>query len=277
MFGKCVVIKILIFLSVPVFAAQNVTVTTDGAMVYKAANFDAPVIGYFSAGKRVRVSTKKFGGAFHRVRFRQGVLGYISDVDFRAIGSAQVEKKKEDKVEEEKPQKPKRLKPLIARTYLGAGIGITQYTEIINKTEFKEPLTVFGLKYTTPFSVLDGPFLLDAQVFGSPSAPKYYDQFSTSAPKGFVLIGAIQILYPLSEFSARRGLFYVGAGPSFSYTNALLEYSGSKLDLTELRAGVVFSAGLAFDMGGPIFKLEPKFFVEKASYSSLEAAIQLSL
>ena len=79
----------LFMLNPLVFAAQEAVVTTDGAMVYRKGNFDSQVIGYLRSGQKVRVSSKIFGGAFYKVQFKQGVLGYIADTDIEVSGKTQ--------------------------------------------------------------------------------------------------------------------------------------------------------------------------------------------
>ena len=47
-------------------------VINEGAIVYKNADFDSPVLGYLPAGKVYEISSKTFG-AFYRIRVEKFV------------------------------------------------------------------------------------------------------------------------------------------------------------------------------------------------------------
>ena len=61
-------------------------VINDGALVYKAADFDAPVLGHLRAGGTYQISVKTIG-AFYQIKVRDNLFGYVSDVDVKPIGS----------------------------------------------------------------------------------------------------------------------------------------------------------------------------------------------
>lgn len=276
MFGRCVLLSGLILVAMPTQAARTARVITDGAIVYRQPDFDAKVIGYFRAGQQVQVSSRKFSTAFFRVRFKQGVVGYISDIDVEAAASASIPDKPEDKAKAEQARKKaaERKRPMTAKTYLGLMGGYTGYSEIINKIEYKDKLVTYGAKFTFPF---DATFLIDFNAIGTFSSPQFYRELSTIEPKGYLFLFSSIFNYPLFDFSARKGLFYIGGGPVIAMSSYVVEVRGSKLDLTEVRMGGVFDLGIAFDLGGALFKLEPKFYVEKASYNSIDIALQFAL
>lgn len=275
MFGRCVVASLILMHTLPSSAAQSARVITDGAIVYRQPDFDAKVLGYFRAGQRVDISSKKFATAFFRVRFRQGVIGYIADVDVEG-GISKAPDKPEDKSKAEQTRKKasERNKPMIAKTFLGIMGGYTAYSEIINKVEYKDNLPTYGGKLSFPF---DNSFVMDFNAVMSLSAPKFYRDLSSIAPKGYMAIFSAVLNYPLFDFADRRGVLYMGGGPGVMMTSYMIEVSGSKLDISEIRMGGVFNLGLAFDLGGAVFKLEPKYYIEKASYNSIDIALQFSL
>ena len=280
MFGKCAslfrVLCPLMLWVLPAVAAQNAMVQTDSAIVYQKANFDSKVLGYLRAGRKMKISNGKFNGAFYRVRLKQGLIGYISDVDVMTEAAAK-------KAEAENPQvpketKPKRPKHILETTYLGPVVGMTGFAEIINKQEFKDTdYITYGGKWTFPFHGFDGTFFMDVNLVGSFSAPKYYQTISQSGASGYMCLLGSVLNFQLFDFAERRGMFYLGGGPLLTFSSFLVEVNGSKLQLDELRAGGLFQLGLAFDLGGSVFKLEPKFYVEKASYNGVDIAFQFAL
>lgn len=284
MFGRCVLLNFvflfsLLFVSVAQ-AAKTTVVTTDGAIVYKQANFDSPILGYFRAGQKIAISSKKFGQAFYRVRFKQGVLGYIADVDVEGgVKKTPTKNERKDSLSESEQSQRRRERPraFFARKYMGLTGGLTRYTEILNAKEYRDQMVTYGAKVTLPISFLDGPFFFDINLVGSTSAPKFYRDMSTIPPKGWMFLGATVINYPLFDFSNRRGLFYIGGGPVLAYSTFLVEVNSAKVDTTEMRLGAVFNVGMAFDLGGAAFRLEPKFYIEKASYNSYDIALLFEL
>ncbi len=296
MFGRCVLASIFFVVSFA-NAAQHVRVVTDGAIVYRNANFDAKVIGYFRAGQQVAISDKKFENIFYRVRFKQGVIGYIADVDVHVetpasdkSSSKGSDKKSEkdadqtndqntDKSEEktnsdQKRKRPQRPKPMLAKTYLGLMGGYTNYSEIINKTEYKDSIITYGGKFTFPF---DASFFVDVNLAGTLGSPQFYKQLSSIEPKGYIFLLSGVLNYPIFDFENRRGVVYMGGGPLVVMSSYVIEVSNSKLDLTEVRMGGVFNLGIAFDLGKALFKLEPKFYIEKSSYNSYDISVQMPL
>lgn len=280
-FGKC--LCLLVGLAIPLFvnptktlAAQTAKAINDQALVYREANFDSPVIGYLKEGESYSVSSRKFNTAFHRIRLTQGVLGYVADTD---LSTGQGKPTAKEAFEPEAPQKKQtseRPRFMRERTLLGVVGGMVQYSEIFAKREYRSDTTFVGLKLTTPLGVVDGPFLFDLQVTTSLAVPKFFKEFSTTTPTGNVFLGHLMVLYPLYEFSGRRGLMYLGAGPAIAYSSVLVEYQASKLILDEVRAGAVLTTGLAFDLGNSkvVFKIEPKYYVEKSNYAALEGVLQ---
>ena len=86
MCGRFALLNVLVYLalSLPLQAAQMAEVIIDGAMVYKQGDFGSPVLGYLRKGKKVKVSNKTYG-PFYKVKLRQGVIGYISDIDVQVL------------------------------------------------------------------------------------------------------------------------------------------------------------------------------------------------
>lgn len=270
---------LLLALTTPSFAADEAVAISENGMVYREANFDSPVIGYLKAGQKYYVSTRKFNTAFHRIRLKQGVLGYVADTDISTGKEARKDPrsfKDEDSNQNARDKSPDRPIFMRERTLLGLTYGYVQYAEVFAKTEYRSPTSFLGAKLTTPFGLIDGPFLFDLQFSAALEVPAFFKSFSQTPPTGNILLGHIMIIYPLHEFSGRRGLFYIGAGPAVAYSSILVEYQNSKLALDEVRAGAVITTGLAFDLFNSklVIKFEPKYYVEKSNYASYEAVLQ---
>lgn len=103
---RFVLILVTCFVSHQALAARSAEVVTDGAMVYEKADFDSTVIGYLQRGQKVRVSNKP-RGAFYKVQFSQGVIGYITDVDIKIEGGKPPSQASEDSNKSSKRKKSK--------------------------------------------------------------------------------------------------------------------------------------------------------------------------
>ncbi len=253
-------------------AAQNAVVITNGAMVYKKGDFDAPVIGYFSSGRKVRISSKKFG-PFYRVQFKQGIIGYIADIDVRTQSQAKAMPRSNAI---SRSGSASHSKSLLSKHYIGLGAGMLNYTEVFNKRNESEGLLVYGLKYTMPLKFLAGPFLLDTNLMYHSGIPSYYNRQTPPSQglQGRLLMGDVQALYLLSESSRRAFGIYMGAGLSVSYSDFLVEVNGSKQTLADIMVGGVITGGISYQFNSFVIKLEPKYYAMKSNYMSVNGAIQ---
>lgn len=246
-------------------AAQNATVITDGAMVYKKSDFDSPVVGYLSAGDKVRISTKKFG-PFYRIQFKQGVLAYIADVDVSA-GNANKKSKEEA---------AKRAKSFIGKKYFGVSFSKLNFSEEFNSRVESESLTFFGLKYTAPMKFLAGPYVFDTNLMYHSGYPSYYNMTNPPSQGQSGKIGMLdaQVLYSLAEGSKRDFWAYIGGGLAVNYSSFVVEINGSKQDLSDVLFGGVISGGVALQAGKIAFKLEPRYYAMKSNFFAILMAAQ---
>ncbi len=268
------IIFILIFLfTVNLLAAQEAVIITDGAMIYQKPDFDSAVIGYMRAGEKAQISSKPVG-AFYKIRFKQGVLGYISDVDVNARGGANVK------------NSPKSLnnknlrKSFLTKKYFGLLIGSAHFSEVYNKTgkdvAVGENLLFYGVKYTQPIKFLSGPFVFDVEAFYHSGAPQYYNFSGSQAKSGRILIADVEVLYSLFESRSRSFWFYLGGGPAVSYTAFIVETSGSQNDISDVQFGGIFTAGLGIQISSFAIKVEPKYFVFKTGYFGAFGSLQFN-
>ncbi|HEX4924703.1 MAG TPA: SH3 domain-containing protein [Bdellovibrionales bacterium] len=255
----------------PVHAAQKGVVVNDDAMVYRKANFDAPVIGYFKKGRKVTVSTKK-SGPFYRVKFKQGLMGYIADTDVSVEGKNERAKGGEAPGRVLKERSKAKLPP-----WQGWAIGPTfafiQFTELIAQQELIAKMTAFGAQFSMPFRLLDGPFSLATTFLYHSGAPSYYQQVSSTAPAGSILYLESVLNFPVMNFSGISGAVMLGAGPLLTQTSFQATIGGQPVDLKETKIGISILAGVAYRLGDIIFRGEGKYFVEKASYPGFQATV----
>lgn len=265
---------LLIFLyCIPSFAAQRASVVTEGAIVYKGPSFDAPILGYFSAGKKIMLSNKLFG-AFYKVRFKQGVIGYISDIDVRTEGGkASSGNFFPEQGEEGSSNK---ARPFFGSTHVGLLFGMIDYQDTIGNFTGNSQTNFIGATLTTPLSFFDGAFLLGANVLYSLEVPEFYSQISDKPPEGFVLIGDVQLMYPLFSILSRKLTGYVGAGLGVTYTSVDLvqDIGGPKLVPTSsAKVGGVFSGGLVYKLSKMALRFEPKYYYEENAYFGITASL----
>lgn len=276
------------FLGSEAWAAQSALVVTDGAIVYKKADFDAPIIGYFRAGEKVRISEKTFG-PFYRVKFKQGILGYVADIDVAPQKDGKVSAKpgKSDKGKKAKQAKTKSSMPvanrsLLNRSLYGLTAGMVQWSELFNQREFSDSMIFYGAKASLPFkSILDGPFTLDLSAIFSFSAPSYIQQASTTPVSSMIAIVDASILYTFSEMMGRRLISYFGAGPVLTYNSFKGTFSATSLDILEVKVGGAAVLGAGYQISrrrsDMVAKIEGRYYFTESNQLAILAAFQVGL
>ncbi|MAF92613.1 MAG: SH3 domain-containing protein [Bdellovibrionota bacterium] len=284
MFGKSVLLKIILLflLSTPIFAAQRAEVIIDGAMVYKKGDFGAPVLGYLRKGKLVKISNKNYG-PFYKVKLRQGVIGYISDIDIRIVSGPGGRKARtakgrgsRSKSKTRRPRKDARVK-----TYWGASLAMVNYTDRFKltlgddstETTFSSQTLFLMANRTAPFSFLDGVVNLDINLGISTSTPSIYTDISSQS-SGFVLLADASLMMPLHFLRARNFFTYFGAGLMFSHSIIDLYIDDTKLPIGKTRVGASITAGGAYTLGKFLLKFEPKYYFEEERYLGFHFGLQ---
>jgi hypothetical protein len=278
-------------------ASRTAIIAVEGAMVYKKPDFDSAVIGYMPRGKKVKVSTKSFG-PFQRVGFREGVMGFISDVDivteegvpFSVVNSGEDPGKKEAASGEksgEKPAKGKkkkkrsgpekiyRKKPVATADAIGVAVGYIAYKELVSRREFTENIIVYGLKYTTRAPFLMGPYGLDVTLLFKPSPPSYYQTALGTSAKGMYIFFDAVWTFPLTEFMGKDGMMIAGIGPLVTYSEAKATLpSGVDFKQTDLVVGASLQLGAAIRFSPIILKCDAKYYLDKNSYLGFLGSMQ---
>lgn len=263
----------IFFFSVQVLAAQKGSVVTEGAIVYKGPSFDAPILGYFSAGKKVSLSNKLFG-AFYKVRFNQGVIGYISDIDVRPDNAkAGADSFFPGSNNEEKDKD----RPFFGSTHIGLTYAMVGFEDTVGGFTGNSQTNFIGGVLTTPFSFFDGSTLLSMNVLYSLEVPQFYSKISQNAPEGFVILGDVSLLYPIASFLNRKLTAFVGAGLAFGYTDVDLVQEiggGPKLvPVASAKVGGVFAGGLVYKFSSFALRFEPKYYYEENAYLGITSSL----
>lgn len=260
---------IFVLCSAVSWASQNAVVTTDGAIVYKQANFDSPILGYFRSGQAIRISNKTFG-PFYRVKFKQGLVGYISDIDVTPQGSGKI-----SKPGSKKTTVLTSTSSTINKSYVGLAVSMVNWSELVKvggpSQQFSDNLIFYGAKGSFPMgSWLSGPFTLDTTALINFKTPSYFAAYN---PSTMIAIGSVGINYTMGEYYHRKVPFYVGASLSVTYESIKLT-AGQSYDLTEILLGGALTAGTGYVFSKMIFKLEASYYITKSTYLGVLGALQ---
>ena len=261
-------------------AAQDAIVVTDGAMVYKTANFDSAVLGYLRAGEIVRISNKTIG-AFYRVRFEKR-RRYVSDVDVKPITTANPTSENQvnnnevinNNANQIKPKPPaQKVNRASVDTHL-AGIpyaGITasyflNHNYIVNNTG---RFLTYGLKFNFP-----------SRLFSSSQVWDITTHFTLTPPKGYqsnlTIFLDIQLLFLLDAIMGKNGFLFFGLGPTINRWSLKREDSGGVEGATQSKFnfGGVISFHLGFHIQSVLLKIEPRYYIGSRSSPAISFSIQ---
>ncbi len=271
--------------------AQQGVVAVDGAAIYQAPSFDAPVVGYSPLEQKVILSREPMlgeggFGLFYRVRTPDGTQGFITDVDvvpqfeFRPGGSGS--RRSRDASSSENPDFrnirdfQENVLPMFFTRYMGLGGGyVVNYGEKFSDGVLSSNTPFLGFKMTGPEVLFDGP-PIDFNVALYPSAPSFYREIASpfsSGASGFLLLSDIHLLFPLVQ--ARQDLVTIGFGPMLAlgmYNVPVYDQDQAlevDLNSTELRLGLSLSSAYTRRLGRWALRAEAKYYIEKTYYPGL--------
>ncbi len=253
---------------------KEALVVVEGAMVYSSASFDAPVVSYLPANKKVEVSPKTYG-PFYRVKLKKDkttgsiTYGFISDVDLQILGAGGDKKsgKNQDVGENKMKNKDDGIerferdtKPIDEVKAMGLNLSSIGYSEDINGQEPLSNVLMFGLKFSGPQLLLPAP--MDINLAMSLSPPSYYETFAVNStkPAGYLIYGDLLLQFPF--LSSNNTMLYLGFGPFVSYLNAKVNAAAGLQNTSATRFGLEGMVGAGFKMGKFIVKVEGKYFYE---------------
>lgn len=256
---------------------KEALVVVEGAMVYSSASFDAPVISYLPANKKIEVSSKTYG-PFYRVKLKKDKssgsvsYGFISDVDLQILGGAGggdrkssrnqdvAEAKSRAAQKDEGIERFETTKPIDEVKATGLNISSVGYSENINGQEPLSNVTMFGMKFSGPQLLLPSP--MDINIAMSLEPPSYYETFAVSGakPSGYLIYADTLMQFPF--LTTPNTMMYVGLGPFLSYLSAKVTAAGGVQNNTATRIGAEGMLGMAWRSGKLIVKVEGKYFYE---------------
>ncbi len=254
---------------------QKAIAGLDGASVYKAADFDSPVIEYLKPGTKITATIARARGVgglglFYKVKTHTGKIGYVTDIEivpeFQSGGAKKrvAEKKKNPVFEEatEQQANPDR-EPVYYTRYIGGGAGLLNFTEKFQGQKFSSSVTMFAFKMSGPGTLFDGP-PLDFNFSFSPSAPSYYEKFGRGPASGFFMFSDLVLNLPLMEF--KKGIVFYGLGLMATYTRFKPTVSDTTFDSQELRIGAAASLGYSHRFGKYAVRWDSKYYYEATAY-----------
>lgn len=264
-------------------------VRADGAMVYKSASFDAPVIANLAPGATYYISSVLFNGAFYRIMVKRNVLGYVPDYQIDLLGgaaaknapnSADAKKNKKAKAPEKAAQRkepPKR--PLSLTRYGGLEYAAIDYKEHTMGSNYHQSISFFGFKFSGPDLLVSGPFTMDINLLMHFGAPDYYEKATGNSADGFILLADVmfQTNIPVSQ----NIMAYGGFGPMFHFSKFNLQLGVSPTKKTylaeDMNLGAVFNVGLAARIAKRwAIRGEARYYWEKSMYLGFAGAAQYS-
>lgn len=278
MFGSCVLNKalalfLLFLLAVPTSAwaqAQQATIINNGALVYRDADFDAPVIETLTAGRVFSISKGK-KGPFFKIRLQRGRVGWIADSDVKP-GIVKVETAEEkQEAAEAAAVPPKKVKPFFATRYRGPVFEYLHYVEDTLGQERSSDMIFYGLKFNGYDTVFDGEIYTDANLLMHFGAPDFYSDATGKASEGLILIGnfLLQTTFP----QGKSRIFFYGFGPMVKYTHYALQVpdgvDSKTYNADDLNIGAVFNVGYSFRVSDLSLHMDAKYYWEKTSYYGL--------
>lgn len=254
-------------------------------------------------------------GQFYRIILANKKSGYIADIDVQPLKKKKSKKDREkaksggddddeddsraseeeqkEKAKEREQEKKERVQeareeraeaardaardaqraPVAMTGYVGPYIASWGFKEKISGIKAEERLTVFGVKYTTP-KLVNGT-ILDFNFGFHFGAPSYYEQVSTSKPKGYLLFIDAAFLSPV--IMAQDSFGYVGLGPLINYTAIRIESLNAPVDSNDLRLGLALTLGYSHRLGPVLGKIEGKYIIEKTQQMVFVLSVQAPL
>lgn len=292
LWGLCGFIGFLgVLLLTPISQAQNLRafITADEAFVYEKPDFDSQIIGAAIKGEVYSVSRGK-RGAFHKIRLKPGVLGWVSEVDFKVVSEAQAKQlqqrkkqvatssKKKSKGESSSGAKIKRNKPINECAYWGPTVHWASFTENTMGAKRSDALFFLGARLSGPGTLFWDETFTDASLALAWGAPKYYQKVTGRSADGWILLA--DYLYIMDFPQSRRLMSFIGFGPMFRYShfNVSLPQEGVSRDLSysldDMALGAVFAGGFAYQMGNNALRIDAKYHWEKQAYFGAGVSFQ---
>lgn len=254
--------------------SQKAMVVNQGALVYKDADFDAPVVTELKAGQVFDISLKQ-KGPFYKIRVKSGVLGWIADNDIRLSKSGKLSPVKTppkgDAKKEEKDSflEKKRAKSFYASRFRGPVLSYLTYSENTMGALRADNTPFYGFKVAGPNTMFSGDFRTDAEFLIHFGAPSYYQKGTGYPASGWIFLA--DFIFETASPQSKWHMLTYGFGPMFKYTHyevSLLQNAKEvSYSLDDMTLGAVFDVGLHFRMANTYaLRFNVKYYWEKTQY-----------
>lgn len=256
-------------------------IINDGAIVYTQSNFDSPVANYLKVGQVLPMSTKLFDGAFYKVLYAKGKMGYVADNDIQPLWKKATSgsgNKKKTVVTKQSEEKPRKKRPMSLTQFVGVSFLQMDYKEETMGRELSEGRTFFGAKLTGPDLVISGMTVTEVNFLFSQGAPSYYQKYTGRSATGLIFIG--DFLFETVFPQGPNSVFFIGFGPMFRYSKFNLQLvngaTATPYSAEDMALGAVFNTGAAVRLGNVALRAEARYNWEKQRYFGYGLSVQMA-
>lgn len=265
-----------------VFAQKKAHVLNVDTDVYGSADFDAAVIGTIDPDETFLVSKKPYG-AFYKVKFKDGTIGYIPDTEvyiegvgtvkempFRGDDEIQKTKRPQKHEEDQEEAEDDTENPHI--NYKGVTFSLINFREDTMGGMQVSDLQAYGFR----FQPMEGNYQsgLAYELMVALRPPDYYEEKTGAKTSGGVFWGSAGISN-VSALNSNTSLRY-GAGPFIRYSHFSIKDAPlrpqSSYNLQDLTAGLDFQIGVMLHSRYATIDLGLRYFWDKQNYGGFGVA-----
>jgi hypothetical protein len=256
--------------------AEPAIIIDEGAVVFTQPDFDSEPKFKLHAGEKVEVSKRNFG-PFHRLKTKDGELGFIADSEYKVTSKAATTEKSNEQAAEKTAdsppeKKPKKQNPFSVTRYRGISISYVGYKEQTMGSQPMANLVFYGFKMAGPNLLVQGDMVTELNVDLFPGAPGFYQEGTGNSASGWLL--HTDMIFESVFPQTRDIVTFAGFGPMFKYSHynvSLTNSTGktSAYDLEDMVLGAVFNVGFGLRMGQTCLRAEFKYDWEKTQYWGL--------
>lgn len=273
MYGLCALNKVflllgLFFSSVCWANVQKATISSQGALVYTEAHYNAEIMTTLPRGGVYYISTKN-KGPFYRIRIKKGVMGWISREDLRLGEVSKEELSKQEELNKQaeltKESSPDRENlPFYGLRHWGFSLDYLNYHEQTMGQKRSAWMPFAGVKWSGTETLMSGPIYIESNILVG-GAPSYYQDEPGVSAQGFILIA--DFLFQTVAPRGKGAYTFYGLGPVLKYSHLNLKAGSQSFLAQEVGLGVVANFGVAFQMGAKwSLRLDAKYYWERERY-----------
>ncbi|MGE3386704.1 MAG: SH3 domain-containing protein [Bdellovibrionales bacterium] len=260
--------------------AQSAVVGLDGATVYAAPDFDAKIIIQLQPGYKVLISRKALPGVggvglFYRIKYAGNKLGFVADnemiPEYQSPAKQAPKNPVFNQVEDMRERALSGREPISLTRYLGASISRVNYKEKYRGQSLSSEMLMYGLRFTGPGVLFDGP-PLDLNLTFSPKAPDHYQDLTGTPASGWMVM--FDTLLSLSFLEWENMGAHVALGGMLNYTRFRVKEGFDYTDSQHFRLGAVGEVGAAYRHKKIVVRGDIKYHYESSSYLTYLLSLQ---